>query len=65
MYFGYAISNASSKCNNTAKQDVYTFVAHGDLDGDNINSTFELATQVDADMTLYHARGFYIANEVE
>ena len=39
---------------------VYTFSAQGDLDGDNTNSTFELATQVDTDMTLYHARGFYI-----
>jgi type IV pilus assembly protein PilA len=65
VYFGYAISNASGQCNNTAKQNVYTFVANGDLDGDNINSQFELATQVDADMTLYHARGFYITNEVE
>jgi type IV pilus assembly protein PilA len=65
VYFGYAISNASGQCNNTAKQNVYTFVANGDLDGDNINSQFELATQVDADMTLYHARGFYISNEVE
>jgi len=65
VYFGYAISNASNKCNNTAKQNVYTFVANGDLDGDNINSQFELATQVDVDMTLYHARGFYISNEVE
>jgi type IV pilus assembly protein PilA len=65
VYFGYAITNASAKCNNTAKQMVYTFVAHGDLDSDNINSTFELATQVDADMTLYHSRGFYISQEVE
>src|SRR5262245_44651133 len=65
VYFGYGISGATSKCNNTALADVYTFVARGDLDGDNINSTFELATKVDTDMTLYHARGFYIGLEIE
>ena len=65
VYFGYGISNATGKCNNTANLDVYTFVARGDLDADNVNSTFELATRVDTDMTLYHARGFYIKDEIE
>jgi type IV pilus assembly protein PilA len=65
VYFGYGISNAVSQCNNTAGADVYTFVANGDLDGDDTESTFELATQVDDDTTLYHARGFYIVNEIE
>jgi len=35
------------------------------LDGDTIMSTFELAVNSDTDNTLYHGRGFYIANEVE
>ena len=68
VYFGYGISNgvlATGKCNNTAGVDVYTFVAQGDLDGDDTNSTFELATEVDNDQTLYHGRGFYIVNEIE
>ena len=65
VYFGYGISDASAKCMNSAGDDVYTFFANGDLDGDDVNSTFELATSVHTDMTLYHARGFYIINEVE
>jgi type IV pilus assembly protein PilA len=65
VYFGYAITNASGKCNNTSGEGVYTFVAQGDLDGDDTNSTIELANQVDRDMTLYHARGFYIVDEIE
>jgi type IV pilus assembly protein PilA len=65
VYFGYGITGASGQCNNTANQDVYTFIANGDLDGDDTDSTFELATSVDDDMTLYHARGFYIVNEIE
>jgi type IV pilus assembly protein PilA len=65
VYFGYGINNATATCNNAASTPVYTFLAHGDLDGDNINSTFELATQVDPDMTLYHSRGFYIVSEIE
>jgi hypothetical protein len=65
VYFGYGISDATAACMNTAGQTVYTFVAQGDLDGDDDNSTFELATQVHTDLTLYHSRGFYISNEVE
>ena len=65
VYFGYGITNASNHCMNTAGEPVYTFFAHGNLDNDSTDSTFELATQVHTDMTLYHSRGFYIVNEVE
>ena len=66
VYFGYGISGASLKCDNTANDPaVYTFYARADLDGDNTESLFELATGTDADNSLYHARGFYISNETE
>ncbi len=65
VYFGYRIINPSAACNKAAGDDVYTLQAQGDLDGDDTNSTFELAVEVDSDMTLYHARGFYIAEEIE
>jgi type IV pilus assembly protein PilA len=65
VYFGYGITDATQKCMNTALESVYTFYAHGDLDADGTLSTFELATQVHTDLTLYHTRGFYIVNEVE
>jgi type IV pilus assembly protein PilA len=66
VYFGYGISSNASKCGWTANQAlVYTFFAQGDLDADGVRSTFELATATDKDTTLYHAKGFYIANEIE
>ena len=47
-----------------AKAADIPYSAEGDLDGDSTFSTFELATSTDADNSLYHARGFYIMNEV-
>jgi hypothetical protein len=65
VYFGYGITG-TSKCGWAADaSNVYTFFANGDLDGDNIQSTFELAAGTDKDDTLYHAKGFYIINEIE
>jgi type IV pilus assembly protein PilA len=65
VYFGYGITG-SSKCGWAANaSDVYTFFANGDLDGDNTQSTFELAAGTDKDDTLYHSKGFYIVNEIE
>jgi type IV pilus assembly protein PilA len=68
VYFGYGIktTSATSLCGWAANAtDVYTFYANGDLDGDKILSTFELATGTDKDDTLYHSKGFYIVNEIE
>jgi type IV pilus assembly protein PilA len=61
VYFGYQIADSDDSCGHAEGAVVYTFVAQGDLDGDGINSTFELATDVQQ-RTL---RGFYIVNEVE
>ena len=66
VYFGYGISSFAAQCGWTANQAaVYTFFAQGDLDADGIRSTFELAAGTDKDTTLYHAKGFFIANEIE
>ncbi len=65
VYFGYGITSASGMCGWAANANVYTFFAHGDLDGDATLSTFELATGTDKDNALYHAKGFYIDNEIE
>jgi type IV pilus assembly protein PilA len=69
VYFGYSVTSGNSgtsKCGWQANQNgVYTFVAKGDLDGDSIFSTFELAAGTDKDATLYHSKGFYIVNETE
>jgi type IV pilus assembly protein PilA len=69
VYFGYGITAGASgtgKCGWAGNaSDVYTFFANGNLDGDTIFSTFELAAGTDKDNTLYHAKGFYIVNEIE
>jgi type IV pilus assembly protein PilA len=65
VYFGYGITG-TSKCGWLANSiNVYTFFANGDLDGDGAFSTFELAAGTDKDSTLFHAKGFYIVNEIE
>jgi len=65
VYFGYGM-DGTAKCGWAANQtEVYTFVAQGDLDGDGTKSKFELAAGTDGDNTLYHAKGFYIVNEIE
>ena len=47
------------------KEDLYTFTAHGDLNGNGVWSRFEMAAGTDSDNTLYHARGVWIGDETE
>jgi type IV pilus assembly protein PilA len=65
VYFGYGFTG-TDKCG-WAPDDpsVYTFSAQGDLNGDGVRSTFELAAGTDAERTLYHASGFFVVNETE
>ena len=68
VYFGYGVveQNGTNNCGHIKNEtDVYTFYSHADLDGDNTESTFELATGTDDDNSLYHARGFFISSETE
>ena len=68
VYYGYGFSSDSAfagKCSTTANSPVYTFFAEGNLDSDATTSRFELAAGTDNEITLYHARGFYIVNEIE
>lgn len=65
VYFGYGFTS-TGKCGwSPSAPSIYTFTAQGDLDGDGIRSTFELAAGTDGDRTLYHARGFFVVNETE
>ena len=65
VYYAYGMTSTGEGCGRLAGQAVYTFYAEGDLDGDTTVSHFELAVGVDPDATLYHARGFYITEEIE
>lgn len=66
VYYSYGISSGGAVCGNTeGTSDLYTFYANGDLDADGVLSTFALAAGSDNDNQLYHARGLYIATELE
>jgi type II secretory pathway pseudopilin PulG len=64
VYFGYGLIG-TNQCGWSSTADIYTFFAQGDLDGDGVRSTFELAAGTDDSRTLRHARGIFIANESE
>lgn len=65
VYYGYGLTSSGAACGTVANTSVYTFFAEGDLDGDTTLSRFSLAAGTDNELTLYHARGFYIENEIE
>jgi prepilin-type N-terminal cleavage/methylation domain-containing protein len=69
VYYSYGLASGTSgvgRCNNNPSALVlYTFYANGDLDGDSIYSTFELAAGSDPTNVLYHARGLHVINELE
>jgi type IV pilus assembly protein PilA len=71
VQYGYAIestglpSQISCSAVHVVNQPIYTFSAIGDLDGDTIRSTFELAVAADAHAQLYHAAAIYSLNETE
>ena len=66
-YYRYELASATGDiCNNPhSTTSMYTLRATGDLDNDDISSTFELAAGSNRDNELYHAAGFYIVNETE
>jgi type II secretory pathway pseudopilin PulG len=64
--YGLAVKNGLGLCaNDPNTPDLYTFFAHGDLDGDGVESTFELSAGSDPNNVLYHSRSFFIAREIE
>jgi prepilin-type N-terminal cleavage/methylation domain-containing protein len=65
VYFGYGLTAGTQQCGWTANAAIYTMYAQGDLDGDGIRSTFELAAATDNERTLRHADGIYSVNETE
>jgi type IV pilus assembly protein PilA len=70
VYYGYGLESRAAAvttgaCGQPATTSMYTFFAVGNLDGDSTSSRFELAAGTDDQTTLYHARGFYIQDEIE
>ena len=68
VYYSYGLITASGtgSCGNGPNNsNLYTFYANGDLDGDGVYSTFELAAGTDSSNQIYHARAITIFNETE
>lgn len=64
IYYQYEIVGVGG-CGHGPGENLYTFRAHGDLDGDGVRSLFELAAGTDAQNTLLRVPGVYRENELE
>jgi type IV pilus assembly protein PilA len=65
VYYHYVINTLSEGCDRPASTELYRFQAFGDLDGDNIQSTFELAAGSNDNNELFHGSGIFINEETE
>ncbi|MEM7434553.1 MAG: prepilin-type N-terminal cleavage/methylation domain-containing protein [Myxococcota bacterium] len=66
LYFAYDITANTPGCGNGANDnEVYTFTANGDLDGDNAESTFQLAAGSNPDNALFRAPGIFTNSALE
>jgi prepilin-type N-terminal cleavage/methylation domain-containing protein len=70
VYYGYGLDSIApagqTLCGvSGGTASIYTFYAHGDIDGDSLLSTFTLSTGSNADNQLYHSRGIYIDHPIE
>ena len=69
VYMQYTVAGNTGACivagGTVAAGNVYSLRAHGDLDDDDINSTFELTVNVDGNGELVRAPGFFVNQETE
>ena len=66
VYYVYQIDMSADSCGHTsADGQVYAFQAHGDLDGDDVSSLFEVAAGPNSQNVLMRNPGIYRLNELE
>ena len=67
VYYNYEIAGtgADGLCGHAAGENIYSFRANGDLDGDDISSLFELAAGTDTGNQMFRAPGIYVSEELE
>jgi type IV pilus assembly protein PilA len=65
ILYQYNIVGSDGACGHLPLATLYTFRALGDLDGDAVLSTFEIAAGSDESNDLYRTPGLYVANELE
>jgi type IV pilus assembly protein PilA len=65
-YYAYSVQTQGTPgCTQAVTTFLYYLNAFGDLDGDNVNSTFQQAAGSNADNELYRAKAFFVVNETE
>jgi len=66
LYYEYHITSGMAGCGlRPSTNEVYTFTANGDLDGDMSESTFEIAVGSNGDNELFRSPGIFVQNELE
>lgn len=65
IYYQYEIVSAMAGCGGVAGQDLYSFQAMGDLDGDGTQSLFEIQVGASTQNVLMRSPGIYRENELE
>ena len=70
VYYQYLIASSTNEADGMCgsepgSDEIYTFSAVGDLDGDGSTSLFEMAVGTNADNALVRAPGIYTQNELE
>jgi type IV pilus assembly protein PilA len=65
IYYQYSITGSTDSCGHVGGEDLYSFQAQGNLDGDAILSLFELAAGSSQDNELMRAPGLFIQDELE
>jgi len=65
VYYQYEIIAGPAHCSHGPNQPLYTFRAHGDLDGDGQRSLYELSVATDQLEEVVRSPGIYMENELE
>lgn len=65
IYYQYSIAGSDGACGHQANEDLYSFRAIGDLDGDDVDSLFEIASGSNGQNELMRTPGIYRQNELE
>ncbi|MFW6087254.1 MAG: type IV pilin protein [Myxococcota bacterium] len=66
LYYQYVIESArGGECGGKPGDELYSFQAQGDLDGDDELSLFEIQAGANNNNDLYRSPGIYVENELE
>ncbi|MBW2463229.1 MAG: hypothetical protein JRH11_16385 [Deltaproteobacteria bacterium] len=65
VFFQYEIVAGPARCGHGPNEALYSFRAHGDLDGDGVTSLFELSVGTNEIGEVFRAPGFFVEQELE